>query len=101
MVADTKVWALRLKATVNRARRLASSYSDTVLQVYRYPGYVEKLGNAFGIPESAVKSYADADVRASVVFQVAKLCSLLLKAIRSIVGGHGFDAIMPGRAAGT
>lgn len=97
---DTKAWGLRLKATVNRARRLASSYSDTVLQVYRYPGYVEKLGNAFGIPEDTVRTYAEADIRASVVFQVAKLCSLLLKAIRALVGGDGFDAIMPGRAAG-
>ncbi|KAG0626216.1 hypothetical protein M758_2G111500 [Ceratodon purpureus] len=97
-VKDTKSWALRLKATINRARRLAETYTDTVLQIY--PNYVEKLGKAFGIPENTVRTYAEADIRASVVFQVAKLCSLLLKAIRATVGGDGFDTIMPGRSAG-
>ena len=97
-VKDTKAWALRLKATINRARRLAETYTDTLLQIY--PDYVEKLGKAFGIPENIVRTYTEADIRASVVFQVAKLCSLLLKAIRAIVGGDGFDAIMPGRSAG-
>lgn len=95
---DTKAWALRLKATANRARRLAETYTDTVLQIY--PDYVEKLGKAFGIPENSVRTYTEADIRASVVFQVAKLCSLLLKAIRATVGGDGFDTIMPGRSAG-
>jgi phosphoglucan,water dikinase len=95
---DTKAWALRVKATVNRARRLAETYTDMVLKIY--PNYVEKLGKAFGIPENTVRTYAEADIRASVVFQVAKLCSLLLKAIRATVGGDGFDTIMPGRSAG-
>ncbi|KAG0565181.1 hypothetical protein M758_8G165600 [Ceratodon purpureus] len=96
---DTKAWALRLKATVDRVRRVAESYTDTVLQLY--PDYVEKLGNALGIPENTVRTYTEADIRASVVFQIAKLCSLLLKAIRSTAGGDGFDVIMPGRATGT
>ncbi|KAG0556349.1 hypothetical protein KC19_11G046700 [Ceratodon purpureus] len=95
---DTKSWALRLKATVDRVRRLAESYTDTVLQLY--PDYVEKLGKALGIPENTVRTYTEADIRASVVFQIAKLCSLLLKAIRSTAGGDGFDVIMPGRATG-
>jgi phosphoglucan,water dikinase len=97
---DTKAtWALRLKATVDRVRRVAESYTDTVLQLY--PDYVEKLGSALGIPENTVRTYTEADIRASVVFQIAKLCSLLLKAIRSTAGGDGFDVIMPGRATGT
>lgn len=96
---DTMAWALRLKATVDRVRRVAESYTDTVLQLY--PDYVEKLGNALGIPENTVRTYTEADIRASVVFQIAKLCSLLLRAIRSTAGGDGFDVIMPGRATGT
>ena len=94
----TKEWALRLKATVDRVRRVAESYTDTVLQLY--PDYVTKLGIALGIPENTVRTYTEADIRASVVFQIAKLCSLLLKAIRSTAGGDGFDVIMPGRATG-
>jgi phosphoglucan,water dikinase len=97
-VSDAKSWALRLKATVDRVRRLAESYTDTVLQLY--PDYVEKLGKALGIPENTVRTYTEADIRASVVFQIAKLCSLLLKAIRTTAGGDGFDVIMPGRATG-
>ena len=97
-VKDTKSWALRLKATVDRVRRLAESYTDTVLQLY--PDYVEKLGKALGIPENTVRTYTEADIRASVVFQIAKLCSLLLKAIRTTAGGDGFDVIMPGRVTG-
>lgn len=96
---DTKAWALRLKATVDRVRRVAESYTDTVLQLY--PDYVEKLGKALGIPENTVRTYTEADIRASVVFQIAKLCSLLLKAIRVTAGGDGYDVIMPGTATGT
>ncbi|XP_024402326.1 phosphoglucan, water dikinase, chloroplastic [Physcomitrium patens] len=96
---DTKAWALRLKATIDRVRRVAENYTDTVLQLY--PDFVEKLGNALGIPENSVRTYTEADIRASVVFQVAKLCSFLLKAIRTTAGGDGFDVIMPGRARGT
>lgn len=95
---DTKAWALRLKATIDRVRRLAEAYTDTVLQLY--PDYVEKLGNALGIPENTVRTYTEADIRASVVFQIAKLCSFFLKAIRLTAGGDGFDVIMPGRATG-
>lgn len=97
-VKDTKVWALRLKATVDRARRLTETYIDSMLQLF--PDCTDKLGKAFGIPEDTVRTYAEAGIRASLVFQVVKLCSLLLKAIRRTVGGDGFDAIMPGRAAG-
>lgn len=95
---DTKSWVLRLKASVDRVRRVAETYTDTVLQLY--PDYVEKLGKALGIPENTVRTYTEADIRASVVFQIAKLCSFLLKAIRLTAGGDGFDVIMPGRATG-
>lgn len=96
---DKKMWALRLKATLDRARRMAETYSDTLLQLF--PARVEKLGNAFGIPENTVRTYTEAEIRASVVFQLAKLCSLLLKAVRATAGGEGYDTLMPGKAVGT
>lgn len=37
----------------------------------------------------------------SVVFQLAKLCSLLLKAIRQLTGDLGWDTLMPGLVHGT
>ncbi|KAH9305067.1 hypothetical protein KI387_009471 [Taxus chinensis] len=93
------IWALRLKATLDRARRLAEGYSDALLQLF--PARVQKLGNGFGIPENTMRTYTEAEIRASVVFQVSKLCSLLLKAVRSLSGGHGWDTLVPGKAIGT
>eukprot|EP00249_Psilotum_nudum_P024562 c29221_g1_i1 orf=269-3925(-) len=94
----TIVWALRLKATLDRARRLSESYSDTLL--YLYPKHVKKLGNAFGIPENTIRTYTEGEIRASVVFQLSKLCSLLLKAMRMITGGGGWDPLVSGTAIG-
>lgn len=37
----------------------------------------------------------------SVIFQVSKLCTLLLKAARSTIGSQGWDVIVPGAAVGT
>lgn len=93
------IWALRVKATLDRAHRLAEAYSDSLLQVF--PTRVQKLGNAFGIPENTVRTYTEAEIRASVVFQVSKLCTLLLKAVRSLSGGQGWDTLVPGKAIGT
>lgn len=49
---DVKTWALRLKATLDRARRLAESYSEALLQIY--PDRSLKLGDALGVPENSV-----------------------------------------------
>eukprot|EP00250_Pteridium_aquilinum_P016715 c23252_g1_i1 orf=383-3940(-) len=94
-----RIWALRLKATVERARRLSEAFSDNLLQIY--PKNVEKLGRAFGIPEDTVRCYTEAEIRASVVFQLSKLCSLLLKAARAVAGEEGWDPLVPGVAVGT
>ncbi|KAG6548416.1 hypothetical protein Mapa_009902 [Marchantia paleacea] len=96
---DLRSWALRLKATLDRTRRLAETYTDTLLQLF--PTRAEKLGKAFGIPENSVKTFTEAEIRASVVFQISKLCSLLLKAVRDVSGSEGWDALMPGTAVGT
>lgn len=40
-------------------------------------------------------------VLCSVIFQVSKLCTLLLKAIRSTIGSQGWDVLVPGTAVGT
>ncbi|MCO5596749.1 hypothetical protein L7F22_050818 [Adiantum nelumboides] len=94
-----RIWALRLKATIERARRISESFSDTLLQLY--PNNVAKLGKAFAIPENTIRCYAEAEIRASVVFQLSKLCSLLLKAARSVAGEEGWDPLVPGIAVGT
>lgn len=93
------IWALRLKATLDRARRLTEEYSETLLQIF--PQKVQMLGKALGIPENSVRTYTEAEIRAGVIFQVSKLCTLLLKAVRSTLGSQGWDVLVPGAAQGT
>lgn len=93
-----RIWALRLKATLDRARRLTEEYSETLLGIF--PQKVQMLGKAFGIPEHSVRTYTEAEIRAGVVFQVSKLCTLLLKAVRRSLGSHGWDVLVPGAAFG-
>ncbi|XP_043707593.1 phosphoglucan, water dikinase, chloroplastic-like [Telopea speciosissima] len=93
------IWALRLKATLDRARRLTEEYSDSLLQIF--PPKVQILGKGLGIPENTVKTYTEAEIRAGVTFQVSKFCTLLLKAVRSTLGSQGWDVLVPGAAVGT
>lgn len=37
----------------------------------------------------------------SVIFQVSKLCTMLLKAVRVVLGSSGWDVLVPGVAHGT
>jgi phosphoglucan, water dikinase len=37
----------------------------------------------------------------SVIFQVSKLCTMLLKAVRIVLGSSGWDVLVPGVAHGT
>ncbi|MBA0858049.1 hypothetical protein Goshw_020771 [Gossypium schwendimanii] len=101
-----RIWALRLKATLDRTRRLTEEYSDALLQIF--PKKVQMLGKALGIPENSVRTYAEAEIRAGygniirrVIFQVSKLCTFLLKAVRTALGSQGWDVLVPGSVSGT
>ncbi|KAL6504915.1 Phosphoglucan, water dikinase, chloroplastic [Orobanche hederae] len=94
-----KIWGLRLKATLDRAKRLTEEYSEALLHIF--PQKVQILGKAFGIPENAIRTYTEAEIRASVIFQVSKLCTLLSKAVRNVIGSEGWDILVPGDAFGT
>ncbi|CAK8574448.1 unnamed protein product [Lathyrus sativus] len=94
-----KIWTLRLKATLDRSKRLTEEYTEELLKIF--PQKVEILGKALGISENSVKTYTEAEIRAGVIFQVSKLCTLLLKAVRSTLGSQGWDVIVPGAVLGT
>lgn len=94
-----RIWALRLKATLDRSRRLTEEYSEALLQIF--PEKVQILGKALGVPENSVRTYAEAEIRAGVIFQVSKLCTVLLKAVRTALGSQGWDVLVPGAASGT
>ncbi|OVA01660.1 Carbohydrate binding module family 20 [Macleaya cordata] len=93
------IWALRLKATLDRSRRLTEEYSEALLRIF--PHRVQILGKALGIPENSVRTYTEAEIRAGVIFQVSKLCTLLLKSVRKTLGSQGWDVLVPGAAVGT
>lgn len=45
---------------------------------------------------NGVQVFTEAEVRASLVFQVSKLCSFMLKAARIATGGAAWDALVAG-----
>ncbi|KAL3145446.1 2,3-dihydroxyphenylpropionate/2,3-dihydroxicinnamic acid 1,2-dioxygenase, variant 2 [Trebouxia sp. C0009 RCD-2024] len=90
--------ALRLKATLERVQRLAHSYTDQLLAVY--PDRVQALGKGLAMDQERLKVFTEAEVRASLVFQLSKLCSLTLKAARLATGGAEWDALVAGTATG-
>ncbi|KAL3845584.1 hypothetical protein ACJIZ3_002987 [Penstemon smallii] len=94
-----RIWGLRLKATLDRAKRLTEEYSEALLHIF--PQKVQILGKALGIPENTVRTYTESEIRAGVIFQVSKVCTLLLKAVRSVLGSQGWDILVPGDASGT
>uniref|UniRef100_A0A803LZL4 CBM20 domain-containing protein n=1 Tax=Chenopodium quinoa TaxID=63459 RepID=A0A803LZL4_CHEQI len=96
---NKRIWALRLKATLDRSRRLTEEYSDSLLEIF--PQKVQMLGKALGIAENSVRTYTEAEIRAGVIFQVSKICTILLKGVRLLLASQGWDVIVPGTAYGT
>ncbi|HFQ82192.1 MAG TPA: hypothetical protein ENK33_12600 [Desulfobacterales bacterium] len=92
-------YLLRLKATLTRSRRLTDSYREMVLGLFLKKTKI--LGRALKVPSHAVELYCEGEIRASLIFQLAKLNTLLLKNIRSIAGLPPWDVIGPGVACGT
>ena len=72
---------IRLKASLDRCRRLAEVYCDKILALF--PERVEKLGRVLGVAERSIKVFCEADIRGHLVFQLSKLVTFLSKSIRS------------------
>ncbi len=89
---------LRLKATVERGRRLAERFSDRILAWF--PERAAKLGRALGVPEHAIRVFGDAEIRGHVVFQLSKLAALLLGRFRRQLVLSPWDVAVSGQAAG-
>ena len=89
---------LRLKATADRARRLAEDFSDRITALF--PPRVEKLGRALGVAEPAIRVFCDAEIRAHLVFQLSKQVSSLLRRVREKLALPAWDVVVSGRATG-
>jgi phosphoglucan,water dikinase len=89
---------LRVKATLDRSRRLAETYCSLILKWF--PEKVERLGNALGVSRHAIRLFSETDIRRHPVFQLSKLVSSLMKAVRASAGLQPWDTIVPGKVAG-
>lgn len=89
---------LRVKATADRARRLAEDFSDRITALF--PPRVEKLGRALGVAENAIRVFCDAEIRAHLVFQLSKQVSSLLRRVREQLALPAWDVVVSGRVTG-
>ena len=95
--ADREI-VLRLKATLDRSRRLCNGYTDGILALFAER--VEKLGQSLGIADHAIKVFCDGDIRNNLVFQLSKILSALIKKIRKIADLSPWEALATGRTDG-
>ena len=89
---------LRLKATADRARRLAEDYSDRIMAFF--PRRVEKLGRALGVAEEAIQVFCEADIRGHIIFQLSKLVAFMLRRLRERLALPAWEVIVPGQSVG-
>lgn len=89
---------IRLKATIDRCRRLAEIYCNRILALF--PEKVERLGQVLGVDRHKIKTFCEVDIRSHLVFQVSKLIALLLKGIRRLASLPPWDVIVPGKTSG-
>ena len=90
---------LRLRATLQRAARLAAGYADRANAVLA--PVAERLGRLLGVAEPAVRVFAESDIRSHVAFQLSKLCGAGLAAARRALALPPWEAVVAGTAVGT
>jgi phosphoglucan,water dikinase len=90
--------ALRVRAVAERARRAAEDYCALLSELF--DGRAETLGSSLGIDRGTIEVFTEGQIRASVVFQSAKLASHLLRAARKATGEAGWDCLVPGEVVG-
>ncbi len=89
---------LRLKATLERTRRIADSYSDRVLALF--PPRVTALGRALGIAEHTISLFCEGDIRGNVIFQLAKLVESAQRDIGTALNLSPWATLVPGETSG-
>jgi phosphoglucan,water dikinase len=89
---------LRLKATIERCRRVAESYSEQVIALLL--SRAEELGRALAVPEHAIRVFCEAEIRGHLIFQLSKLASTLLRRLREALNLPSWDVLVSGTAIG-
>ena len=83
---------LRVNAIAERAKRAAENFCDVLENLFTNRAH--QLGPALGIDNYAVDIFTEGQIRASVVFQSAKLAGALSRASRNITGAQGWDCVV-------
>ncbi|UCH80059.1 MAG: hypothetical protein JSW20_09940 [Nitrospiraceae bacterium] len=89
---------LRLKASLDRCRRLCNGHTDNVLALFAER--VETLGRSLGVDDHAIKLFCEGDIRNNLIFQLSKIVSALIKKIRKITDLSPWEALVTGHTAG-
>ena len=110
VVAELRAWIkvfdptdrlhlLRLKASFERALRIASTFVDESIALFQ-PRALE-LGRAIGVDPRAVQVFVEGDVRGSVIFQLSKIAERGIQSLRHALDLPAWEAVVPGEAHGT
>ena len=83
---------LRVNAIAERAKRAAENFCDVLENLFTNRAH--QLGPALGIDNYAVDIFTEGQIRASVVFQSAKLAGALSRASKNITGAQGWDCVV-------
>jgi phosphoglucan,water dikinase len=89
---------LRLKATLERIRRLAEDYSDRILALF--PPLVTDLGQALGVAEHAIRVFCEGDIRGNLVFQLTRLTETAQRDIAARLDLPPWAGVAPGESCG-
>jgi phosphoglucan,water dikinase len=90
---------LRVLASLDRARRLAESYTDRINAAF--PPLAQAIGQPLGVAEHAIRVFAEGAVRGHVVFQLSRLVERGLTVAREALHLPPWEAIVPGEVTGT
>lgn len=97
--ASDRLHLLRLKASLERAQRVAGNFADEALELF-HPRATE-LGRAIGVDAKAVQVFVEGDLRASIVFQLSKLAERGVQQLRHALDLPAWESVVPGEAYGT
>ena len=83
---------LRVNTIAERAKRAAENFCDVLENLFTNRAH--QLGPALGIDNYVVDIFTEGQIRASVVFQSAKLAGVLSRMSRNITGAQGWDCVV-------
>jgi hypothetical protein len=86
----------RIKATVERAMRLAKSFTQVIIETFQVN--VLALGHAFNIDKHSIEVFSESFIRSHIIFQLSKLSDTVLGYCRQELKLPPFIVISPGRA---